>query len=58
MAKALSLKLDEPTYREVEKIRKKLKLPRNTYIRKALATIMPFMPGKCWNGTIATPLVV
>lgn len=37
MAKALSLKLDEPTYREVEKIRKKLKLPRNTYIRKALS---------------------
>jgi len=37
MAKALSLKLDEPTYREAEKIRKKLKLPRNTYIRKALS---------------------
>lgn len=36
MAKALSLKLDEPTYREAEKIRKKLKLPRNTYIRKAV----------------------
>ena len=37
MAKALSLKLDEPTYQEAEKIRKKLKLPRNTYIRKALS---------------------
>lgn len=37
MSKALSLKLDEPTYREAEKIRKKLKLPRNTYIRKALS---------------------
>jgi len=36
MAKALSLKLDEPTYELVEKIRKRLKLPRNTYIRKAL----------------------
>jgi hypothetical protein len=36
VAKALSLKLDEPTYRELEKIRKKLKLPRNSYIRKAL----------------------
>lgn len=36
MAKALSLKLDEPTYRELEKIRKKLKLPRNSYIRKAV----------------------
>ncbi len=36
MAKALSLKLDEPTYRELEKIRRQLKLPRNTYIRKAL----------------------
>ena len=37
MAKALSLKLDEPTYREEEKIRKRLKLPRNTYIRKAVS---------------------
>lgn len=37
MAKALSLKLDEPTYRETEKIRKRLKLPRNTYIRKAVS---------------------
>lgn len=36
MAKALSLKLDEPTYREAEKIRKRLKLPRNAYIRKAI----------------------
>ena len=36
MAKALSLKLDEPPYELVEKIRKRLKLPRNTYIRKAL----------------------
>ena len=36
MAKALSLKLDEPTYLEAEKIRKRLKLPRNTYIRKAV----------------------
>ena len=37
MAKALSLKLDEPTYMEAEKIRKRLKLPRNTYIRKAVS---------------------
>ena len=37
MAKALSLKLDEPTYRDAEKIRKRLKLPRNTYIRKAVS---------------------
>ena len=36
MAKALSLKLDEATYNELEKIRKKLKLPRNSYIRKAV----------------------
>jgi predicted transcriptional regulator len=36
MAKALSLKLDDPTYRDTEKIRKRLKLPRNTYIRKAI----------------------
>src|SRR3990167_511815 len=36
MAKALSLKLDGPTYQEAEKIRKRLKLPRNTYIRKAV----------------------
>ena len=37
MAKALSLKLDEPAYQEIEKIRKRLKLPRNTYIRKAIS---------------------
>ncbi len=37
MAKALSLKLDESTYFETEKIRKRLKLPRNTYIRKAVS---------------------
>jgi len=37
MAKALSLKLDDPTYLETEKIRKRLKLPRNTYIRKAIS---------------------
>jgi hypothetical protein len=37
MAKALSLKLDEPTYREAETIRKRLKLPRNAYIRKAIS---------------------
>ena len=37
MAKALSLKLDEATYKEVEKIRRQLKLPRNTYIRKAVS---------------------
>lgn len=37
MAKALSLKLDESTYTEAEKIRKHLKLPRNTYIRKAVS---------------------
>ena len=37
MAKALSLKLDEPTYQEAEKIRKRLKLPRNAYIRKAVS---------------------
>ncbi len=36
MTKALSLKLDQDTYRATEKIRKRLKLPRNTYIRKAI----------------------
>jgi hypothetical protein len=37
MAKALSPKLDDPTYQETEKLRKRLKLPRNTYIRRALS---------------------
>jgi hypothetical protein len=37
MAKALSFKLDEPTYLAAEKIRKRLKLPRNTYFRKAVS---------------------
>jgi len=37
MAKALSLKLDDVTYTKAEHIRKRLKLPRNTYIRKAVS---------------------
>jgi hypothetical protein len=37
MAKALSLKLDESTYLKTEKIRKRLKLPRNAYICKAIS---------------------
>jgi hypothetical protein len=37
MAKPLSLKLDETTYLRAEKIRKRLKLPRNTYIRRAIS---------------------
>ena len=37
MAKALSLKLDDRTYQETEKIRRKLKLPRNTYFRRAIS---------------------
>ena len=37
MAKALSLKLDDPTYLAAEKIRKRLKVPRNTYLRKAIS---------------------
>jgi hypothetical protein len=37
MAKALSLKLDDTTYLKAEQIRKRLKLPRNTYIRKAVS---------------------
>jgi hypothetical protein len=37
VAKALYLKIDEPTYMTAEKIRKKLKLPRNTYFRKAIS---------------------
>jgi len=37
MAKALSLKLDESTYLAAEKIRKRLKVPRNTYLRKAIS---------------------
>ena len=36
MAKALSLKLDDPTFRDAERVRKRLKLPRNLYIRKAV----------------------
>jgi hypothetical protein len=30
MAKTVLLKLDDPTYRNAEKIRKRLKLPRST----------------------------
>jgi len=37
MAKALLLKLDEKTYLQAEKIRKRLKLSRNTYLCKAVS---------------------
>lgn len=37
MAKTFSLKLDERTFSEAEKIRKRLKLSRNTYLRKAVS---------------------
>jgi hypothetical protein len=37
MAKTVSLKLDDLTYWNVEKIRKHLNLQRNTYIRKAIS---------------------
>ena len=37
MSKVLSLKLDEAAYQETETIRKRLNMPRNLYIRKALA---------------------
>jgi hypothetical protein len=37
MSKVLSLKLDENAYQETETIRKRLNMPRNLYIRKALA---------------------
>jgi hypothetical protein len=37
MAKALSIKLDDTTYLKAEQIRKHLKLPLNTYIRKAVS---------------------
>jgi len=53
MAKALSLKLDEPTYLAAEKIRKKLKVPRTRTFAKQLAIIMRFTPGNCWSGNIA-----
>ena len=36
MAKALSLKLDDLTFATAELIRKRLKLPRDTYMRKAV----------------------
>ena len=36
MSKALSLKLKEDVFKDVEKITRKIKMPRNTYINKAL----------------------
>jgi len=36
MSKILSLKLREDIYEDTEKIRKQAKLPRNTYINRAL----------------------
>lgn len=38
MAKALSLKLKDDIFEEVEEITHKLKVPRNTYINLALAS--------------------
>jgi hypothetical protein len=37
MAKTVSLKLDDRTYWDAEKIRQHLNLPRSTYIRKAIS---------------------
>jgi len=37
VAKAVTLKLDEPTYLAAEKIRKRLKLSRSAYFRKAVS---------------------
>jgi hypothetical protein len=36
MSKSLSLKLNDAVFEETEKILKKVKMPRNTYINKAL----------------------
>ncbi len=36
MSKALSLKLKEDVFKDVERIIHKIKIPRNTYINKAL----------------------
>lgn len=36
MSKALSLKLKEDVFKDVERITRKIKIPRNTYINKAL----------------------
>ena len=36
MSKALSLKLKEDVFNDVERITRKIKIPRNTYINKAL----------------------
>ena len=37
MAKAVTLKFDEPTYLAAEEIRKRLRLSRNAYFRKAVS---------------------
>lgn len=37
MAKAVTLKLDEPAYLAAEEIRKRLSLSRNAYFRKAVS---------------------
>lgn len=38
MSKALSLKMDEDIFKETEKIVHQMKLPRNAYINKAVAS--------------------
>ena len=50
MAKALSLKLDDTTYLKTEQIRKRLKLPHNTYIRKAVSHYNSFYARKLIEG--------
>ena len=37
MSKAISLKIQDEIFREVEKIREEYKVPRNTYINRALS---------------------
>ena len=47
MAKVLSVRLDDETFAEMERVRKRLKLPRNAYIHKAISHYNALHARKC-----------
>jgi predicted transcriptional regulator len=47
MAKVLSVRLDDETFAEMERVRKRLKLPRNAYIRKTISHYNALHARKC-----------
>lgn len=54
MSKALSLKLQEDVFHQVERITRKIKVPRNAYINRALAFYNKYNERKLLKKQLAT----